>query len=364
MTGEQLLIALGGVDDTLLEACEHYRATRRVPWKAMAAAACIALTLILGGVTALHHARLPVSTEPTEPQTTQTGETFAAVYSQETDTEECFLPPSSGTETTRQTITQVNGTNTPACSGSGSGKIGMYDGQDRYASGADEASVQETNTLFEKAPITTKYPTLTWQGKTYMSRGNSDPSAKVQKTVLGSVEVTGFDGAHRTTVSVLPIRSVSQAAAVAVQFADSSRYYTYVCDSFAPATLGEYLDAFSLWDNASFTRVSGVSRKYAATLYPAPSAQTLKNLFDGDAPLAVNVNEYDCPQDMMIDCSMPIFGIKGSSFGVSETGYLVCRLTDSTVIYRIGQDRAKAFLDAVDTGDATHLVPTTGPRMK
>ena len=363
MTGEQILIALGSMDDTLLELCENYRTPRRTTWKTLAAAACFALALLAGGAAALYHARIPVRPEPGVSQT-QAGETAAVTQTQaedETDVSVVFppdsqiAPPSESAEKPPETAA------TTAAWNSGAGRYeGQIDGRSGGdAADPDEASAQETDALFRKAPITTKYPSLVWQGRTYTSRGNSDPSDKVQKTVLGTAELTGFDGKHRTKAQVCSVGGVSQAAAVAVQFPDSDRYYTYICASFAPATLGAYLDAFSFWDNAAFTRVSGCSRKYQATIYPAPQIQTLQRLFDRDAPLA-DVGEYDCPQDMTIDCTIPILGVRGSVFGVSETGYLQCRLTDSTVIYYVGPERAKAFLDTVDAGEATHLVPTTG----
>lgn len=353
MTGEQILIALGGVDDALLEACETYRAPRHMPWKALTAAACFALAM-LAGTAALHRTRLPATPEPTDTQATQTGETSAAIETEtimKTDSYfwEDSAPRFSQTSPPFETTTRPSETTT-ARSGAG-----VYDGK------SDETPQNAANEalLFARAPITTKYPSMTWQGKTYMSRGSSDPSAKVQKTILGTAELTGFDGVHKTTVRVLPIGGVSQEAAVAVQFADSDRYYAYVCVSFAPATLGEYLDAFALWDNASFTRVTGCSRKYPAAIYPAPSADVLHSLFDHGAKKA-NVREDDCPADMSIDCSAPVFGVKGSAFGVTETGYLLCRMTDSTVIYYVGSERAKTFLDTMDAGDATRLVQTTG----
>lgn len=365
MTGEQLLIAFGSADDALLELCENYRAPRRMPWKALAAAACFALAL-LAGAAALHRTRIPVTPEPAAPQTAA-GETAPLNETQtgtgyEPDVSVIFPPLSQIPPTSEPAEIPPEAADTTAAWNVGAGVYERQDGKSGGdAVGSDEASAQETDALFRKAPITTKYPSLTWQGKTYMSRGNSDPSAKVQKTVLGTAELTGFDGVHKTTVKVLPVGGVSQAAAVAVQFADSDRYYTYVSTSFAPATLGAYADAFALWDNASFTRVSGCSRKYAATVYPAPAAQTLRDLFDRGAPLA-NADEDDCAQDMTIECSVPVLGVRGSAFGVSGTGYLFCRLTDSTVIYYIGAERAQAFLDAVDAGDATHLVATTAPR--
>ena len=361
MTGEQILIALGSMDDTLLELCDTYRAPRRMPWKALAAAACFALALLAGGAAALYHTRIPVMPEPDVSQTTA-GETapFTGSDAQDGTDVSVIFPPDARISPPPESAEELSEPTTTAALNSGAWLYeGLIDGKSgEDADAPDEASAQETDALFRKAPITTKYPSLAWQGRTYTSRGSSDPSDKVQKTAVGTAELTGFDGKHRTRAQIYSVDGVSQAAALAVQFPDSDRYYTYICTSFAPATLGAYLDAFALWDNATFTRVSGCSRKYQATLYPAPQTQTLQKLFDRGAPLA-DVHEDDCLQDMTIDCTAPILGARGSLFGVSETGYLLCRLTDSTVIYYVGPERAKAFLDETDAGDATHLAETT-----
>ena len=363
MTAENLLSAIGSVDEALLCACETYRPKTKRVWKSLAAAACIALA-VAAVAAVLHQKPIPAEPQNSQPDAVQTlpavseeTRTDASASENMTVPEEIihlpmqpYVPQSSATQAgTPAIVTEKSGGGNIQ---SGGRSEGLYGG-DAQPGGTNDP---EQDALFEKAPITTKYPQMRWQGGTYTSRGNSDPASRVEQSIIGTAELTGFDGKHKMSVAILPLSGISTAAAVAVQFPDSDRCYTYISRSFAPATLGEYMDAFDLWNTMQFTGVSGCSEAYAAAVYPVPDQAAIRQLFDRSAKLSTEKTLYN--SDMLLRANAPVLGFRGS-FAVSKTGYVLCMIGDTERAYFIGAERAEAFLKTVDAGPATRLAETT-----
>ena len=361
MTVDQLLTAIGGVDDTLLAVCDNIPPVKHTAWKWASAAACLVVSAV-AIIAALHGTRLPLSPDKETTQIAAAGnETVSAQPSErretvaEDDTDIVFSSAQQQTQPNTTTpaqegASQIHLPNQPVQEEtsvqSGISSDGLYSG-DRETAGGKNTEVQNS-ALWDKAPITTKYPSMQWNGGTYASRGRAELNGQVLKQVLGTATLQGFDGdpSHKTTVQVMPIRGIAPDAAVAVQFPGNAMYYAYVCQTYAPKTLGQMIADLRLKENCTFTGASGCGGSYAATVYSAPAESEVWKLLDGSA--ALDTQKKLRPAVVLVRYSLPLLGETSSSFEVTEDGYVTVHFCEKELCYFVGRERAAAFMEYVE----------------
>ena len=345
MTIDRLLDAVGGADDTLLALCEHIPPKKHTAWKWVSVAACIALT-VLAVTVVLRGTHLPTQPEDT------TAALPAAVSESETETltepENEEQTKSSEAEIPAPPIVNLPAQSEPAFFPNesttapymGSGRV--YDGSVETPRNGGETT---PDGLWDNAPITSKYPTMVWNGQTYLSRGKAVLDGQVQRQPLGTATLQGFDGdpSHTTTAKLYPINGISTDAAVAVRYAGGETCFPFVCKTYAPGTLGQLTDDLSLWDNITITGASGCGGELAATVYTAPDTDEVRKLLDRDAPIAAdNRPRYAA---VLIRYSLPLLGQTTGSMGLTEDGDLIVHFCENELTYHVGKARAQAFID-------------------
>ena len=343
MTVDQILNAVGGADDAMLAVCEAIPPARHTVWKWASAAAGFTI-LIFAAAAVLRGTRSPLP----QPQPAPSVSLPAVVT--ESETTRRTEPDSDG-----ETDIVFPPYNAPAqmptgvINGGGETQAGPGRTGEKYGdTEADALPGGETQTvsdgLWQNAPITTKYPYLHWNGQTYTSRGRAQLNGNVQNRVLGSATLQGFDNdpAHRTTAEILPISGIAADAAVAVRFGDETAY-AYVCQSYAPGTLGQLMDDLRLREHCTIIGANGCGGDLAATVFSAPAAGEVWTLFDRAAPLDDTAALH--PATALVRYNLPLLGQTPGSFAVTEDGWLLVDFCERELAYRIGSARAAAFLD-------------------
>ena len=382
MTAEQLLVALGEIDESLPEVCEKTFPKKTIPVKEiLAAAACVALVLLSTVAITHRRSRPPVQSSETtaagvaeiqtEPATGESvtypaseGATAVDILDElpqttpPTATKRAEIPVNNAAQPQTDASVCVPNTTKNAASKSGSGASESYTAESAEVRGKP-LTTAAVSRPFDNAPVTSKYPDLTYNGKHYTSRGNSDLRGKVGQS-LGSVTLSGTDGDHdyTTTAELFSIPGISADAAVAVLFPDGG-CYAYVSPQYRPATLGQLMDDLSLQSNMTFGQVHGSSGKYAATIYPAvPDSEVRQMLFDRSAKL--DDREVYREETVLIDVRLPLLGYPAGHIRLTADGYLIFPLLESEKVYCIGRERAEAFLAYLDRMEgATKLAETT-----
>ena len=376
MTAEQILIALGQIDETLPEICVKPVQKKAFPMKTVGTlAACIAAVILSTIAITRHSARPPVTSDTTAQNVAVTenvsgtfaaaGEetgtaTFPAIEGETADpaqtrppeqtaaafdtTTLCALPRAAQqTQNTRAQTTQSSSKKTvPAANTTAAEQSSLAAAEPgTHAATAVHPATTGASSARDTAPITTQYPEVTYQGRRYTSRAGTDLRGRTGQR-LGSVTLQGFDGAHTVTAELLTITGISPDAAVAVRFPDGS-CYAYVSPEYRPATLGKLTDDLDLRSNLTVGKVRGGG--YEAANSPAPSSETFWALFDRSAPL--DTSEVRHTESVVIDVTLPLLGYPNGSIGVTADGYLIVPLLESEKAYYIGKDRAQAFLQTI-----------------
>lgn len=394
MTAEQVLVSLGEIDETLTEVCTKTFPKKAIPVKWIgAAAACIAAVLLS---TVLIRPLLSTPgkvkdeswTDASAPVIRETVTEYQPSPEDSVDLLDEILAtmpaqtnaPSTTVISPRSNATVQNGASAQAAAPSeatsraaqyvpastavsSTSTTSVMNAQQSRDSVAEIAGTRKATSVssdaWNKAPITSKYPDLTYNGRHYTSRGNSDLRGKVRQS-LGAASLQGFDGSpdHKTDAELFLIPGISADAAVAVQFPDGS-CCAYVSPQYRPATLGQLMDALSLRENMSFGKVSGCGDGREATIYPAVSdSDVWRMLFDRSAKL--DEREIYREETVTIDIRMPLLGYNVGSIGLTADGYLIVPLLESRKVYYIGQERAQEFLAVLDQSrDVTKLADNT-----
>ncbi|MCR5485765.1 MAG: hypothetical protein K6F09_09250 [Clostridiales bacterium] len=418
MTADNLLTSVGGVDDALLELCNNIPPARNNVMKWVSAAACIALSAL--AVTAVIHRKDIPKEDGTGAKSLPASYSESGAIASSNDyftSDNAAYIPGGGTEENRSYSVKVdvknNGTDRATLNGgaenaketstenkadrkasenpnvtdravttkpsvawtdktnAGSGSMGSGDGRSEETAKAETATESLLSTTivqrtWESIAITTRYPSFTYNGKYYTSRGKAKLGDPV-KQVLGEVTLESYDGdkSRTTTAKIMPISSVSPDAAVAVQFTgyaeqfvESGKYYAYVNKSYSPKNLGQLMDDFSLKQNCTFKGVSGCGGDYTAMTFSAPDENEVWKLFDRSA--ALDTREVRHEETVLIRYSFPLVGYDVGSIGLTADGYMLFMINERTYVFYIGQARAQAFLKYImESCNPKSLVATT-----
>lgn len=351
MNSEDVLVALGAIDEKYLRACDAVLPKRPYVRAIASAAACIVLAI--GSVFFVHHqVKAPKVTE-TETETVP-AMAESVQNPQSTEVDMTAVSEDTGSETTvlnapAQTMpTQSNRPNEDGAYGDT--QQATVKGN-RTEEGAPETMPEDVSRAFANAPSdATRYPKFLRNGNYYISRGNSKP---VTGKALETVTLQGFDAQHTAKGELYQISGISPEAAVAVRFVQSGEVYTYVNRDFSPATLGELYDALDLSKTMTIGKVHN-----GGTYYKGVSETQVRKLFVRNAP----VRQGDHTGGIQIHVSVPSLGYPTSTIFVTADGYLTTTLLESENSFFIGKEAAKAFYDYVENNcEVTVLEATTTP---
>ena len=161
---------------------------------------------------------------------------------------------------------------------------------------------------------------------------------------------------HQTTVDVYSLKSINKECFVAVKYPGHEEYYAFQA-RYTPQSFGQLMDDFGLEENLD---IEGIF--YKAMSYTVPdqnafiwrflseirSAECIdpiiaNRLRGGELGIKISMSFLESAQKQSgkAEEDMDLY------FGISKNGYLITNLCGSLQAFKIGQEKAAAFIDDV-----------------
>ncbi len=159
------------------------------------------------------------------------------------------------------------------------------------------------------------------------------------------IEALEPDGTmHTTSVDIFSLEGLSEDLALGVRFENDERIYTYVCSTYIPETLGEFLSAID-YDN---TVTYGGIRLYPGNNFPVnnENAKDIKSYLLSDTSL---VNIMDADAEAVGSCVIASIycrelGRENKVFRIWENGLITTNLIGYEFSFNVGKEAVASFL--------------------
>ena len=156
------------------------------------------------------------------------------------------------------------------------------------------------------------------------------------------IEALEPDGTlHTTTVDIFSLEGLSENLALGVRFPDDDRIYTYVCNTYTPETLGEFLSAI---DYDSTVTYGGI-RLYPGNNFPVNNDDIKKYLLS-DTSL-VNITDADAEATgncVIASIYCRELGRENKVFRIWENGLIATNLIGYEFSFNVGKEAVASFL--------------------
>lgn len=211
--------------------------------------------------------------------------------------------------------------------------------------------------------ISQQYYEVEYNNSKYSSRTTKISNDSILKNI-GNTTLMGYDTYTETTYSkkgeLYSIKNISEKCAIAVKFEEDTEYYVYVNPYYRPKTLGEFMENLNLkeitsfgtiyynyWDkdteeniNIEFHNVDNESiwQKLFSNL-------NLENIYSDNDTSKYTSERFS--QSISISVDIPILGYKNISVSLTDKGYLLTNILDTSKGFYIGEDKVQEFLDYI-----------------
>lgn len=323
MTGKDILTALGGIDESLIEdGGRHRNVKKAIVARFCTAAACLAVTAVgvFAAVTALNG--------------------NAGMFGRNTETEH-----TAATDDVKESASNA-------------------------ANGAYAETVEdETATVpsWEERSIASKFSEIirgdceysVWNKKA----NNDDIGSFIEKTVI-----TGRDylteKEYTQNAELYELRGIAREAAIAVKYDGDEDFYICRSYNYRPATLGLFINALGLEKNLEFKDVCADIRKGEKVTkrieYTGWNAKKITELLL-ECKSAESADEEEVPwfsADLEIDASLNAVGQTGVYIAISRDGYLETNILDTGKLFFIGKSAAERFIGYFEKNCASKTLQT------
>lgn len=165
--------------------------------------------------------------------------------------------------------------------------------------------------------------------------------------LVSGVQIEGSepDGTvHTTLIDIFSLSGLSEDLALGVRFPDDDRIYIYVCSSYIPATLGEFMDAIE-YDN---TVTYGAITLFQGNNFPVnnQNAKDIKSYLLSDREV-LNITDADgeaTGQCVTVSISCSELGRNYKVLNIYEDGHITTNLIGYEYSFFIGKDAVDNFL--------------------
>ena len=195
------------------------------------------------------------------------------------------------------------------------------------------------------------------------------------------IEATAPDGTkHQTLVDIYSLEGLNYELAVGVKFKDDDRIYTYVCSSYTPKTLGEFLDAIDYDNTVSY----GGIMLYTGNLLPVndKNRSDIKSylLSDGSITNKMDADGEASGYSATASVYCRELGRESKILRIYESGHIITNLIGYEYSFFVGKEAVENFLKesynttfeeiaaiastttfTTTTAPSTSAVPTTIP---
>ncbi len=159
------------------------------------------------------------------------------------------------------------------------------------------------------------------------------------------IEATAPDGTtHQALVDIYSLEGLSDELAVGVKFKDDDRIYTYVCSSYTPKTLGEFLEAIDYDNTVSY----GGIMLYTGNLLPVndKNRADIKSylLSDGRVANKTDADGEATGYSVTATVNCRELGREGKIMRIYESGHITTNLIGYEYSFFVGKEAVDAFL--------------------
>lgn len=223
-----------------------------------------------------------------------------------------------------------------------------------YIQPADETDELARVIPWDELSISQQYSLLAMDDREYDGTAVTLPAEK-QGVSLGIYTLSGYNEEREQTYTkqaeVFAISGIATECAVAVQFEEEASLYVYHCWRYIPATLGQFVDDLSLWENLQTGVVYEETHDNTTREYFGLSTEVVVEMLlsDTDAPYTEFTDDMAFTKIMDISVDVPLLGYTNISLAVTEQGYLTTNILDTGKAFSIGEDKVQAFVAYVQT---------------
>lgn len=177
---------------------------------------------------------------------------------------------------------------------------------------------------------------------------------------LGTTVLTGqdtyTDAVYSKDANLYAINTISKECAIAVQFENTSEYYSYVNYLYRPDTLEQFIEDLNLKENVSFGTIyynyfetdKDGKKQYVQVEFPNVSDDVIWKILFSDTSLKNEHSDLERHNDIMgISVDIPLLGIENISISVNEEGYLETNILATGKCFYIGEDRVQEFVSYI-----------------
>lgn len=177
---------------------------------------------------------------------------------------------------------------------------------------------------------------------------------------LGTAVLTGqdtyTDAVYSKNANLYAINTISKECAIAVQFENTSEYYSYVNYFYKPDTLEQFIEDLNLKENVSFGTIyynyfetdKDGKKQYVQVEFPNASDEIIWQMLFSDTSLKNEHSDSESHNEIMsISVDIPLLGIENISISVNEEGYLETNILATGKCFYIGEDRVQEFVSYI-----------------
>jgi len=222
---------------------------------------------------------------------------------------------------------------------------------DTSESTTEDETVRERR--WDEKTLTQQFPEFSYQNTIYGLRDAIIENDYIGDSI-GNVSLTGYDvyedKSYIISASIYQIKDISNQAAIALRFENTSSYYVYFNRNYIPNTLGMLIDDLKMESLLVFE-----------TMYV--NGNTPVDNFPADAmiDLILDSRECECTNDdefhntvVSFSASIPLLGINNKSLALSEDGYIITNIMENKNQFYIGKAKVNEICEMLGVYDISY----------
>ena len=341
MKPNELLDAIGKVDDAYIEIARSKPKTDKKIWitvASVAACLCIAAVGVFGLSSIKKLTKIELDETLTDPTTTGT-----SAQATNESTNILLVPPTVSESTTEKNTTANNTSNEnttepptatdPPCI--------WYDTRKRDKSKTINITMSAREWPWNCKEIHQQFTFVDYNGNSYVIRSHNTLSKDKVGKKLGKTTMRGYDiyedKTYTTTCEIHEIEGVDSSRFIAVKYQGYDGYYVFnTRDSNPPATLGDLITALNLTETFPLTTIYHNSKKYRLT---EADSDILWDMFlkHTDAKTLETEPIPSGKKKLSFVIVSEELGSDNLSWGLSDNGYIRTNIDNYGYEYYIGE---------------------------
>lgn len=172
-------------------------------------------------------------------------------------------------------------------------------------------------------------------------------TTRITSLIVTDMPIEGLapDGTtHTVLVDIYSLRGLSEELALGVKFKDDDRIYTYVCNSYIPGTLGEFLEAIDYDNTVSY---GGIYLPTGTFPINSENAADIKNYLFSDKSISnvMNADGEATGECIVTSIHCHELGMNGNHLYIHESGHITTNLIGYEYSFFVGKDAVADFLE-------------------